>query len=235
MTHNKGPSGALTTALSALMLAAGCASSPGAVPEAYLQGNPLDRNPIRVAETSQVLELPVAPEETRLTLESRRRLEDFLIRYKRVGSGSLLMSLPSGGVNAQSSVRALAEVRQIAYDLGVNYADITGSHYDARGDADAPIVLAFHSYDAVAPDCPSLATIDLANAESNNEIPTFGCSIRANMAAMIAEPQDLYGDRPLGSGDVDRRFAQLEKFRSGEITGAARSDDESGTVSSIGN
>jgi pilus assembly protein CpaD len=51
------------------------------------------------------------------------------------------------------------------------------------------------------------------------------------MAAMIADPADLLGTRPLDQADPIRRGVILEKFRQGETTAATRTQQESGTVS----
>jgi pilus assembly protein CpaD len=49
---------------------------------------------------------------------------------------------------------------------------------------------------------------------------------------MIVDPGDLLGQRPLDGSDLSRREVNLEKFREGESTASARTDQESGAVSS---
>jgi pilus assembly protein CpaD len=83
----------------------------------------------------------------------------------------------------------------------------------------------------VAPDCASKATLDFGDVSSNNNLPTLGCSVRTNLAAMIADPADLLGNRALGQSDLERREVILAKFRLGEVTGAERSREESGAIS----
>ena len=193
---------------------AGC-STPGDVPVEYLAANPLERNAIGVRQGTEVLEIQVEPGDAILTVAEKSAIEAFIVDYRRVGSGPLIMSLPSGGANAQSAVRNLAEVRQIAYDMGVNYADIAGTNYNATGQSSAPIVIAYRGFEAVPPECDSLATINMADIESNNELPNFGCAMRTNLAAMIDDPSDLLGERELGEADVQRRQQQLEEWRGG--------------------
>ncbi len=221
-------------AMSAAAVVTGCVSGPNAVPTEYYNTTPLTRNAITVEETTEFLELRVSPDDTQLTIADKARLEGFLLRYKRVGDGPLIMSLPAGGVNAQAAVRGVAEARQIAYETGVRYEDIVGGNYDGSGAYDAPIILAYRSFNAKAPNCPDFSTVDFADVSSNNELPTLGCSVRTNIAAMLSEPQDLFGERPLGDTDIVRRTTQIEAYRAGESTSAARSGDESGKVSDIG-
>lgn len=207
-------------------LATGCTSTPGDVPLTSLERTPLDRNPIGVRAATEVLEIEIAPGETMLSLSEKAELQAFVVDYRRVGSGPLVMSLPSGGANAQSAVRSLAEVRQIAFETGVDYTDISGTSYDASGRDAAPIVIAYRAFEAVAPDCPSVSEIDLSDIDSNAETPAFGCAVRTNLAAMIAEPEDLLGQREIGDVDVQRRQTQVDMWREGQATQAARGAGE---------
>ena len=95
--------------------------------------------------------------------------------------------------------------------------------------------MAFQVYDAIKPDCKSMAEYDVADIRSNNEMPSLGCSVRTNQAAMIADAADLLGQRELAEGDKLRRKVILDKFRMGESTASARSSAESGAVSSVVN
>ena len=92
-------------------------------------------------------------------------------------------------------------------------------------------MLAYTAFRANAPECGSLADQDFSDASSNNELPTLGCAVRTNMAAMIADPADLFGERDLEEGDNERRSTVLGLYRQGQPTGAQRSDDENGAVS----
>lgn len=215
----------------------GCSSVEpnGPVPVEYLSGTTLDRNPIRVAERTNYLEVKLNVLDAHLRLEEKANIRNFVADYIQRGHGPLIMSLPKNHANEELAVKAVAEAREIAWTAGIDYEDIRGSAYDADGSDSAPIVLAFTAYDAIAPDCPQKSMVDFADATSNNDMPTLGCSVRANMAAMIADPADLLGQRPLDAGDLARRTAQLELYRQGEATGATRSDDESGSVSTAVN
>lgn len=215
----------------------GCSSmAPSSVPDSYLQGTPLDRNPITVAKRTEFLEIDIHPQASELSLSDKARIRNFVASYRSVGHGPLIMSLPASSDNPQLAVSAVAEAREIAWENGVAYEEISGSSHGADSEMSEPLILAYQAYDAIAPDCPSLASFDMADMSSNNELPNLGCSVRTNLAAMIADPADLLGQRSLDEGDPVRRSTILEKFRAGEPTGAERSDDESGAVSTaVGN
>ncbi|MEL8055283.1 MAG: CpaD family pilus assembly lipoprotein [Pseudomonadota bacterium] len=205
------------------------------IPTSYYQGTTLDRNAIGVRGQSEVLEVDLNAMDSQLRQVQLARIEAFLERYNRVGQGPLIMSMPKNFANQSLAVKATAEARDLAWNSGVEYDQIVGSAYDARGSADAPLILVFQSFDAVAPNCPQHSTTNFTDARSNNDLPTLGCVIRTNMAAMIAEPSDLLGQRDLEEGDLARRIAQLELWRTGAETGATRSDQESGAISNAVN
>ena len=222
----------LGTALG-LMGTVGCASnSAPAVPVEYLEGTPLDRNPITVSKKTEYLEVALNPAENQLRVTDKDRIRAFVAGYVDKGHGPLIMSMPKGSPNPQLAIQAVADAREIAWEYGVEYKEIAGSAYDARSKGTgAPLVLAYSAYRANAPECESLANLDFSDATSNNEMPSLGCAVRANMAAMIADPADLFGDRELEPGDNDRRATVLGLYREGQPTGAQRSQDENGTVS----
>ncbi len=216
----------------ACLAAAGCAShAPSAVSADYLQGTALDRNPIGVAKRTEFLEIAIHPEASQLSLKDRAQIQNFVMAYRKSGHGPLIMSLPQSTANPQLAIQAVVEARAIAWDNGVEYEEIEGTAYGEGSMFAEPMILAFQTYEAIAPDCPSLATQDFSDLTSNNELPTLGCSVRTNMAAMIADPGDLLGLRALDQGDPVRRGVILEKFREGESTSAVRSAAESGAVS----
>ncbi|MEM5518792.1 CpaD family pilus assembly protein [Henriciella sp. AS95] len=222
--------------LASALVMAGCSSTGkyGPVPPEYLVGTSLDRNPIRVAETTEYLEVQLNPAEAHLRLSERERIRAFIADYKHRGVGPLVMSLPKNHENEELAVKAVAEAREIAWTSGVDYQEISGSAFEANG-RNTPIVLGFRAYKAIAPECLQKSAYDFSDASSNNDMPSLGCSVRTNMAAMISNPADLLGDRPLEPGDAARRLVQLELYRSGEATGAERSDDETGSVSTAVN
>ncbi len=209
-----------------------CSSyAPTSVPESYLEGTALDRNPIGVRKKTEFLEVEISPEARELSTADTKRIRSFITAYRDHGHGPLILSAPGSSVNPELAMAAFAEARALAFENGVAYDEIAGSTHDENSTGSEPLILAFQAYEAIAPDCPSLAEFDIADISSNNEMPTLGCSVRANQAAMIADPADLLGNRPLDPGDAMRRDVILAKFREGEATASVRTKDESGTIS----
>lgn len=219
-----------------LMTLGACASSaPTSLDTTYLEGSALSRNEIGVAKRTEFLEVTLDPSASELAEADRARIRNFVGTYAQTGHGPLVLSLPAASANPQLAVTAVAEARTIAWENGIRYDEIEGK---AHGEGEAfsqPMILAFQAYDAVAPECLSKAALDFSDVASNNNLPTLGCSVRTNLAAMIADPSDVLGNRPLSTGDAGRREVIMEKFRNGESTAAVRSAQESGAVSQVVN
>jgi len=76
---------------------------------------------------------------------------------------------------------------------------------------------------------------DLSESASNLPGPDFGCATQQNIAAMVADPRDLLGPRDQGPADATRRTTVIGKYEKGEATGAAKSPEQSVTVSQMSN
>ena len=222
-------------ALGTVTVLSACQSNggPSPVPASYFEGTSLDRNEIGVSQHTEYLEVIMDPRDTQLRLGELSKVRSFLNHYADVGHGPLVVSMPKHAENPQLAVGAVSEIRQLAWEAGVSYEDMLGAAYDASGRQKTPVVMAFRTFKAVAPECQSLAEIDLADITSNSDLPTLGCAIRTNMAAMIAEPADLLGGRELSEGDKVRRAAQLNLWQQGQSTAATRTDAESAVVSTV--
>lgn len=229
------PKTILVLGASLLGLGACASHAPTAISAEYLQGTALTRNEVGVAKRTEFLEVSISPQASELSDGDRARIRSFVGAYAQRGHGPLVMSLPEASANPQLAVTAIAEARAIAWEKGIQYDEISGTSHGAGEAYSQPIILAFQVYDAVAPECASKSEHDFGDVASNNNLPTLGCSVRTNLAAMIADPADLLGNRPLGASDMVRREVILEKFRKGESTGAVRSQQESGAVSKVVN
>ena len=223
-----------------LLILSGCQSSEGRntnnkVPISDYYGTPLDRYEIGVKEHREYLEVQLDPRDTQLRVSEVQKVRAFLDAYADVGHGPLVISMPRSAEAPQLAVGAVSEIREFAWETGIDYDQMLGAAYDASGRGSTPIIMAFKTYKAIAPDCPSLAEFDLANAVSNSEMPSFGCAVRANMAAMIAEPADLLGERALDQGMIGRQQFMLDLWLQGQPTPSTRSEGETTAISSAVN
>ena len=208
---------------------------PVKVPLSDYQGTVLDRYQIGVKENREYLAVKRDPRDTQLRVNEVMKVRAFLDTYADVGHGPLVISMPKHAEAPQLAVGAVSEIREFAWEAGISYDEMLGAAYDASGRASTPIVMAFKSYEAIAPDCPKWSEIDFSNTTTNSEALSFGCTVRANMAAMIAEPADLFGERALDPARADRKTYQLDLWLRGEPTPSQRGEGESTAISTAVN
>jgi pilus assembly protein CpaD len=133
-------------------------------------------------------------------------------------------------------MRAASDARAIMLAEGVEAQYITEGPYDASGARAAPLVISYRTYEAVVPNCPDVSAWDFAWTGTNSTLPSFGCAVATNLAAMIADPSDLVGQQAMDPIDVQRRSVVLTKYRNGDKTSAERNADANGAISSaVGN
>lgn len=221
---------------SRLLLAAGAvalgACATTAPPDVQMGASGQDRHQIQVEQTTQRLDIAVAPGDVALTPQAHAEIASFARAYMRVGHGALILSAPSGGANADAASLVAHQTRLALLEQGVPHAAIAGSTYDGAGDGPAPLVLVFSRYEAHAPECLPLWQQDLAHQSNNQPWQSFGCASQANLAAMIEDPRDLIQPRDQDARDSGRRGTVMEAYRAGEPTHAERSSDERVALSS---
>lgn len=224
---------AMTSRLPLLLLGlstlGACAGIPK--PEEPPASSFADRHHIEVAQTAERLEIGVAPGESSLDNSERAQLNAFASGYLRYGHGSLVLSAPSGGANADAAAAVAGDARRALVEAGVSYAAVAASTYDAMDVADAPIVLSFSRFEAQAPDCAPLWQQDLGHQSNNQPWESFGCATQANLAALVEDPADLLRPRAEGPRDSARRDTVMGNYREGEQTHSERSNDERITIS----
>ena len=206
-----------------------CASVP--TPELPPTSSSADRHRIEVEQTSERLEVAVAPSDVSLSPKSRADLGDFASGYLRYGHGALILSAPAGSTNADAASRLAGEIRMSLVAAGVSYAALASSNYDASGETEAPVVVSFARFEAVAPECAPLWEQDLAHQSNNQAWESFGCASQANLAALVEDPRDLLRARTEDPRDSGRRATVFEAYREGEPTHAERSNDEHVSIS----
>ncbi len=219
----------LLAGLGAAAALGACASTPEAPPGPPL-ASAADRHRIEVLQTGERYDILIGAADVTLPQEVRGDVQAFAAAYRAEGHGPLMMSAPSGGENADAAARAAQETRLLLAAAGVPYAAIAMSAYDATGATQAPLVLSFTRYEAVAPECAPLWEQDLSQ-NRHQPYASFGCAMNANLAAMIEDPRDLIEPRTMAPRDAARRAVVLDRYRQGEPTGATRGDDETAAIS----
>ncbi|WP_181704642.1 CpaD family pilus assembly protein [Chthonobacter rhizosphaerae] len=191
------------------------------------------RNPITVEEAPETLDIPVGYGSPGLAPNDRDRVLAFAADAREKATGSLVIMVPSGAANDVTAAAVARSVHATVQRAGLPRALVETRPYAvAEPDAAAPIRLSYSRIKAVSPPCGAW-TENLYRDGTNDSDREFGCSTQANLAAMVADPQDLIAPRAPTPISGARRSNQYGKWVAGESP-ASSAPVEGGSVSSVG-
>jgi len=186
--------------------------------------DPSQRHPILVSQEPQTLDVAVSSSARGLGSRQRAQVINFAQRSRAsdAGNSKMVISVPTGGRNEIASMHAVQDIRKLLTDIGFQASSISvEASYDQHG----PIQLSYLRYVAEGPECGNWSQ-NLALDPQNVPHTNFGCANQRNFAAMVANPADLLGPRTQTERYSDRRDAAFKKYVAGEVSGAAKNDDE---------
>jgi pilus assembly protein CpaD len=141
----------------------------------------------------------------------------------------IVVSAPLGGEDSSTSGRMASEVRERLIMVGAPAAQVRVVGYDAAGQTAAPLRVGYEYFVAERLQCGGWENL---SATRKNEVhENFGCATAANLAAQVANPEDLIRPRDSSPIDAGRRDTVLGKYRRGEVSSSARDDQAKGTIS----
>ncbi len=215
---------ASTVVLSAALLTA-CVGD-GVNNTGPLDVKPLDTytSQIEVTDTQESLSVGVSgPVLDKMT---RENVAAFATIYLNRGKGAMTMTVPAGSENAEIANETATAVRALLRHSGVPDLALTANVVDATGQTNPGITLGFASTKAKGPECGAYE--DLRKSFYNATTPNFGCATAGNLAAMIADPQDLREPQKMDPASGARGAAAVGTYMAGE-TAAAPSASVGGT------
>lgn len=210
--------GLLCAAALAGVALAGCRSDrivADSYPETYKQ-----RHPIVLAEGPNRLDLPVGAGRRGLTERQREDLRAFASDWRKNGRGPIGMMTPAGGAGDWS----LPAIRHQLAAAGVPSTAIIAQRYSGAPGEVALVKLGFVKLKADVPHDCGLWPQDLGygadayGQTENREYWNFGCATQKNLAAQVADPEDLARPRVESPVYAARRQAVIEKHRDGADT-----------------
>ncbi len=211
----------LRACVAAVALAAAACSTPAANgPDQVF--NPNERFPISVQPRMMTLRL-LYNGQPALDENATGQIARFAQDYLSHGSGSIAVTPPNGNPAVGNVV-----VDELL-ELGVSRNQFMLGGANAPGPAD-DIRLTYIRYVAEAPPCGDWSS-SLSYTASNTPPPNFGCSTQHNLAAMVSDPRDLLSPDTSGQPDAQRRLTVLDKYRAGEATPAAKTEEQSAIIS----
>lgn len=182
------------------------------------------RNPIKVAESIERLELYTRPNGLELSARDRLAVAQFLDGYGRSGEGALFVNRPANAVSGLGTQQAEAVIRTLMVQGGLNPNSVQTGQYASNPGAPAPVVVSYRTLRAIPEDC--LAMGSLTDTYSNQPQGGFGCFQSANLAAMITDPRQLLEPYASGQPNAQRRQVIYDRYIQGEPTAAQVNPDQ---------
>ena len=219
----------LAVASLALMLLSACASravQPEPVVAARTETQQWED---RVYVDSHPDEVLLAPHAEGLSAAQNQALDGLLSRWLAAEAREIVVSAPIGGTGGEVSGRMAVAARARLVAMGAPAAKVRVMGYDAAGAPGAPLKVGFLRYTAQVPKCGGWE--NLTATRNNTAYENFGCAVTANMAAQVANPEDLLSPRDSTPIDSGRRATVLDKYRKGEVTSSAKDEQSNGVVS----
>lgn len=191
----------IAAALAASLLS-GCATRDsvvvGSVPDDYRTNHP-----IVIGEKEETIDLAVAQDDYRMTRSVRDAVDGFLYRYDKKAATPVMILTPSGAANSAAASSVASDMAAFMRKTGVRNVQINQYSVDS-GDVSAPIRVSYFAIRASTDKCGRWPA-DLMQNSENKHYANFGCSYQNNLAAQVANPNDLVGPRRPGEIDAEKR------------------------------
>jgi pilus assembly protein CpaD len=209
----------------AAVLAAGSCTVPF-TKDADNFDDPAVNHPLLVEPSYQSVKLSYAG--GNLDPADASKLDNFISDYRLHGNGKIAISVPGGPGMEQIATSLATQINE----MGVSRDRILVATRDAAGDS--RVELNYISYQAHTAACGDWSE-NLAFTADNRTAANFGCATQHNIAAMVSDPRDLLGPRPMDGGNAARRRAVIGNYETGKATAAEKSADQKSTISDVGN
>jgi len=220
--------GRLAAAAALALVLAGCLPrDPGAQLAGWSIVDPSERHPIMVTQQPAVMSLRIARGAYGLSPAQRAQAIGFLERYRATDAGNakLVIQAPSGAANEVAAMHAVAELRHLMLEIGIDQTSIAVETYPAGRDAHPPVRLSHLRFFAEGPKCGDWPA-NLADSSAGLNYANFGCAQQRNLAAMVANPADLLVPRTQTPAVSERRDVQWQKHTKGESTISKKQEEE---------
>jgi pilus assembly protein CpaD len=198
------------------------------------------RHPIVVQESSRAFEIFVGSERGGLTAAQRGDVAALAQTWMRDGTGVITAEVPVNTPNARAAADAYREVQAIMVAGGVPPRGIVMRNYRTESPRQfATIRLKYPRIVAEAGPCgtwPEDIGPSIKNKSYIDNKPYYnlGCAQQRNLAAMVANPEDLVQPRAESGAYTARRTFMLDKFRQGQSTATTYPEADKNKISSVG-
>lgn len=204
------------------------------IPNDYRQ-----RHPISIVEGERTMVVYVGSQRSGLTPVQRADVMAFSHAWRNEATGSVIIDVPANTPNARTAEQTAREIVSMLKAVDIPAGAIRIRQYNANDLSKvAAIRVNYSRVMAQAGPC-GLWPKDLGPDadmlwEENRPYWNFGCATQHNFAAMIDNPSDLAQPRAETPAYSPRRSQMLEKYRTGQTTGALSANPNKGRITDVG-
>jgi len=206
-SHSQGGALKLAAALAVLLMTTACDTPFPETQNEFVPVSGSDRFPIAVAKGPVKFDVPTG--KTALNAQQKDTIVRFAQQAKSNYASTIHVRRPTGGGRGPAVASA---IKGILVKQGVPESMIVQSTYQAS--ADSPVIVSYIRTWAVTQECGNWDE-DVAITFDNAGYADFGCSVQNNVAAMVANPNDLVMPRTETPSDPTRRSMVFDKYREG--------------------
>jgi pilus assembly protein CpaD len=186
-----------------------------------------DRHPIRLVDGQRSVQLLVGSARAGLTATQRAQVASLGSDWRHEGTGFVVIETPAGAVNSIAAKQTVREVRSLLHFAGVPARAMIVRNYPQpyRDDLGA-IRVTYTKIQAVAGACgrwphnigPGMVGAERYPLLESENLPywNYGCATQNNLAAAVANPEDLVQPRPETPAYAARRQVVLDKYSKGQ-------------------
>jgi len=197
------------------------------------------RHPIAVREKAQTLTVFIGDGRGTLTPTQRAEVGALASNWRQEATGGVVIEMPIGASNERAAASASREIRSVLSASGVPHHSIEIRPYRTQDPVRlGTIRINFPRMAAETGPC-GLWPEDIGPTYdpvywSNRPHWNHGCASQRNLAAQVANPQDLVQPRAEGPVLASRRSTVTDKYRKGEATATQVPDANKGKISDLG-
>ena len=203
----------------------GCSIAGPEIEDNYQPALHYERFPINVAKGTVKLE--VSTRKAALSSDQEGAVRRFAQQAVYTRASEVVVQRPGGGV---ASDAVAGRVTQILVAEGVPPQAIV--NVNNQGGKGAPVVVTFQRKFTVTSECGDWSD-NLAKTGNNDPAPNFGCAQQNNIAAIIANPEDLQTPAAETPSDPMRRYQVFVDYRFPKSTATQPGATESAKVSEV--
>lgn len=197
----------VSLSISLPLFLAGCSQDAASVDDIRMPMTAQERFPIAVEKVP--VKLTIRADQPQLSNDDSAALRQFAHAARNSKLSDVSVSYPSRSTKAK---RTVEQAVRILSSAGLDRGSIRITSYSGTSDV---ISLVYLRMAAVTAPCGDWSG-NIANDSKNEGYPNFGCTAQHNLAAMVANPEDIKKPRTMTSAPAAGRMPAIKNYESGE-------------------